>query len=885
MAILQNISPDAPALFFGVFCAPAAACPTITGGESVRTLISSILQRRAILPKLSATPKYGRPPYPSASATPIEPGDHLIAQLIEIESLPGVFRKTLQIPPSHIAVRYGGSVPLAEVKPPKCTFWRLGPRHPTLVALIDTTDFLLEACKLNLETADGHKVDWVFQVRLCVADPLRFANRVLDSQPQLDRDSLANLIVAKLSSDIGAEAIHYEAHVLLEMQQASTSFARRLRPQIDEFCSDAGLQELEFRSIRFERSRANVEEMDALTILAGERGKVEVQKQLQADASADGAETLLRKTGLSDWLSEKSLEQIRASFSKPGGQNAGVDLIVQAVERRLAETEARLKDQFEQDYLREGYRTKLDKFADENKPVLLWSVRLKQLGALGTLLAAAFSFMAIFYPDLGGVGNTIKIVGAVLSLLGAIGAFLGSWRLGLSYKERRSDWLAADPILKEESVLRARIANELGKNGDVLVGLIGEGDEQSTRFFIRLRETERKTRALQRDIGDAETGFWILAHRERILCEQADGLRSLGYGLLRQTTDLGNCAELVSKGVTSRDWAAAQEALTAFEKILMDMDREFGSREGILRLGGERQRGWLDLGLWQLRNRSSDAIWSLRRIAAPRRRVITPVESGRYPSILVRLSYRVRNRSSDAVWRSRVLVHDARQHPGRSLLMLVIVALSFAITFSVWGLLVDPGATRDRAVAWTCSTVGPLPAPVEQWLASNLCPGRIALEPTPTVAPVVAPATTETPTATSTPHPTATQTPRPATATPSPTLTPVRTYLAPDVQTPENRSKFTLYDQIVFRWSFVPLRPLDLYRVQVSRDPEFQAIACAFSTDMNQVLLKPSERCNDNWQFNNRFFWRVQVIAPDGRGDYAVISPDPGPIYEFNWTP
>ncbi len=139
-------------------------------------------------------------------------------------------------------------------------------------------------------------------------------------------------------------------------------------------------------------------------------------------------------------------------------------------------------------------------------------------------------------------------------------------------------------------------------------------------------------------------------------------------------------------------------------------------------------------------------------------------------------------------------------------------------------------------------------------------------------------------TRTALPNPEATFT---ATPIPSPTATPTRFYADPRVLLPEPRRKFTLNEQIAFSWIPVgTLRGNDWYRVLVARESNFTEIACEIRTKETFVTL-PGEgvSCNARWQFNNRYFWRIHVVAIDTAGDVNVLSPFQGQIYEFAWAP
>lgn len=91
--------------------------------------------------------------------------------------------------------------------------------------------------------------------------------------------------------------------------------------------------------------------------------------------------------------------------------------------------------------------------------------------------------------------------------------------------------------------------------------------------------------------------------------------------------------------------------------------------------------------------------------------------------------------------------------------------------------------------------------------------------------------------------------------------------MEPRVGVPANRSKFTLYDSIDFDWTSVgALRDLDWYRIQISPDFNFQVVACEIFTKETRVQLQQQAECNENWKFNARYFWHIDVIARDDAG-------------------
>ncbi len=150
---------------------------------------------------------------------------------------------------------------------------------------------------------------------------------------------------------------------------------------------------------------------------------------------------------------------------------------------------------------------------------------------------------------------------------------------------------------------------------------------------------------------------------------------------------------------------------------------------------------------------------------------------------------------------------------------------------------------------------------------------------TPTYTPTFTP--TFTPTHTPTYTPTRTNTPRP---TNTPTRTPTKLYAEPIILQPSNNAKFTLNDEITMVWSSAtPLRDRDFYKVTVSRDPNFQDVACVVYAQEARATIGGGN-CNSRWEFNNIYWWHLQVIVRDASGNETLISPV-GRTFQFGWQP
>ena len=150
---------------------------------------------------------------------------------------------------------------------------------------------------------------------------------------------------------------------------------------------------------------------------------------------------------------------------------------------------------------------------------------------------------------------------------------------------------------------------------------------------------------------------------------------------------------------------------------------------------------------------------------------------------------------------------------------------------------------------------------------------------TPTYTPTYTP--TFTPTYTPTNTPTFTFTPS---RTRTPTHTPTKLYSEPIILQPSNNAKFTLNDEITMVWSSAsPLRDRDFYKVTVSRDPNFQDVACVVYAQEARATLGGGN-CNSRWEFNNIYWWRLQVIVRDASGNETLISPV-GRTFQFGWQP
>lgn len=180
--------------------------------------------------------------------------------------------------------------------------------------------------------------------------------------------------------------------------------------------------------------------------------------------------------------------------------------------------------------------------------------------------------------------------------------------------------------------------------------------------------------------------------------------------------------------------------------------------------------------------------------------------------------------------------------------------------------------------------------------------------PSPTTGLALAPSATATPSAmivlpavgTPTVSPTVAVTSLPGgerTITPIPTLvptsTPIKVFPVPKLEKPTKGEKITDSLQVEFSWSTAGvLRAQDAYRVEISIHPQDFGpanIVCTIYTRETAVAVVNKEpRCNDKWQFNPNYhyYWRVQVVAPDGKGGFEPQHGGaPTMIGDFFWAP
>ncbi len=185
-----------------------------------------------------------------------------------------------------------------------------------------------------------------------------------------------------------------------------------------------------------------------------------------------------------------------------------------------------------------------------------------------------------------------------------------------------------------------------------------------------------------------------------------------------------------------------------------------------------------------------------------------------------------------------------------------------------------PAASAVSAATLAATTAAP------QVVPSTVAPTR-APAPATSVPATISGACIE---CTVTPTNTPTNTPVPPTLTP--TATPTRSYLEPSIKRPADGAKFGQFQQIVLSWDSVgSLRPLDMYHIQVARDANFQQLACEiYSTETIATIPGNETVCNANWQFNQIYFWRIQVVVHYSTGKDVLVSPQ-GQIHQFGWQP
>lgn len=127
----------------------------------------------------------------------------------------------------------------------------------------------------------------------------------------------------------------------------------------------------------------------------------------------------------------------------------------------------------------------------------------------------------------------------------------------------------------------------------------------------------------------------------------------------------------------------------------------------------------------------------------------------------------------------------------------------------------------------------------------------------------------------------------------APTVTPIKVFPIPKLEKPNNGEKITDSLQVEFSWSTAGvLRAQDAYRFEISLHPQDFGpanIVCTIYTRETAIAVVNKEpRCNDKWQFNPNYhyYWRVQVVAPDGKGGFEPQhGGEPAVVNDFFWAP
>lgn len=549
--------------------------------------VSALLKAWGLLPSLPFERKDKVKSQPSSAGATVPPAD-VIARLVEVDALPGLLWKTLDVPPAHVGVLYSGDVGAKVLPAGKHIVRALGAREPKFAALIDTTEFTLTPLSPRLTTADGESLDWTWRARLRVNEPLRFATRVLDHQPLVDRRALANRAVSELGAAIQSVVNDYDAGTLFDQPTASANIVRRLLPALDQFCADNGLERTEFASLDFAPALDEADALERLEALAGEAGQKALAQQLEAAPNVEQAvKAVEEKAGTPRLLTPEEEKQVKQDLATPATQARGIALLGRAIERKLNEVRQRVEDRLEQLLTQERRQTKMDKFMQRNAQLLAWATRLKLLGGV---IVAAIPVIGVFAPDLIPDSTTLRAVGAAIGLVAAVAAFLGSLWLGSEFNQRRADFergwlnrLSAERVLESEALLRARVANELRQAADNLRAARNRLVAQRTETAIRMKEVEEKMNRLRQEVEGAETGQLLLRMGERVSAKQAQRLMDLQTSLRRDAEQLTARASALGEPIANSNLDAVEQAVAACDATLTSMRNRFAQRAMILR--------------------------------------------------------------------------------------------------------------------------------------------------------------------------------------------------------------------------------------------------------------------------------------------------------------
>lgn len=527
-------------------------------------------------PQPQALPAANSAPATSPSQ-PAPPG--IIARTVLVDALPGVFGKSLVVPPGYAGVLYHGEVAATSLPPGTHTVRRIGAREPILAALIDTHELTLEPTSHNLETADGERLDWTWRARVSVSDPLQFATRVLAGQPLVDRRALANWLAVESESAIQGIVREYATDTLLEQSTANAHIARRARAPFAQLCAEHGLAVGEFAAVDFAPA---MDEARAIEQLQASQAEIAANAPI-----AQTVKTLEEKSGATPLLTPAEAQQLQQTLAQPDGQARGIALLGRAVERKLNELRQRVEDQIEQTLLRERKPSKMDKFTQRNVRLLAWATRLKLIGGV---IVSALTLVGVLAPNLAPNDTSLKLGGAAFGLIAALAAFLGSLWMDSEYHQRKQDYdrgwlnrLSAERVLASDAATRARTATELGKAAAALRATRQRIATQRTATAIRLKEIEEQANRLAQELQNAETGEWRLRIGERVSAVQAQRLLNLETALWRDAEKLTQTSGTLATLVAQAQWDQVDAHIAPLDATLMTLRQRFADRAQVLR--------------------------------------------------------------------------------------------------------------------------------------------------------------------------------------------------------------------------------------------------------------------------------------------------------------
>lgn len=519
------------------------------------------------------------------------------------EALPGFVRKRLAVPENHTALLVEGGQVVGQRGPGTHTVGHLF-RPPPEGVVLTTEPLDLSLRVEHLRSGDGQVLDLVWPQSVRIADPLRFYEQWLRTQPPDDAPLPADAIAGTLFEAAQAQASQYTLADLQTQPVVARDVANALREPLQAALAEFGLEAAEPATADRLRVVSQADKQAAAEAQqAAEQAVRDARFQEMAARMEDRA---MFEQYLADWSEETSLtldedtrQRLWAEIERgPEDPSARLEQVQRLLQARVQELQADLADvkaeaqrRFEQMMARFQAREEAPTTGVTNAGL---SRLVSVLRLTGATVALVTAYLSVFWSQFFTTKEWLHLVAAAVGFIAALVIFSSAFLVHERQRARRAEahqrararqGASQARRVELDRLVRARIEASLQRVGMNLRTAwqqgYGQGDE-ARQLAVSLREFERQVRSVQDEVQAANYEAGVYLSQARPEPEQLAAMLDLDEDLLTDAQTLAESSQRLYEDLRGERLEQVRDALQELDNGLLALRNRFCERSAFM---------------------------------------------------------------------------------------------------------------------------------------------------------------------------------------------------------------------------------------------------------------------------------------------------------------